>query len=412
MENYTSSHHYSVYLGWTLILMSLALAVTRKWPSAMAHNGLRLPPGPWQLPVIGSLHHLVGQLPHLAMRDLARSHGPVMLLRLGEVPTLVVSSPDAAREVMRTQDLAFATRPLTATMRVLSCGGRDMVFAPYGDHWRQVRKIAVTQLLSERRVRSFRAIREEEVAHMVRGVESAALAGTAAEMRVRLSALVADSTFRAVMGGGCDYKQRDLFLRELDRMVGLATGLNTADLWPSSWLAGRLSNALRRARESHATVFGIIKDVIQEHLERGKQVQSGDDAEGEEDLLDVLLKIHEEGGIDMVAVEAVIFDMFGAGSETSATTLEWALAELIRNPTVMKKATAEVRSAFEAHGTVDEGRLSDLPYMRLVIRETLRAPAPAAAAAAAEKVPGAVQGAGVRRAERHAGDCECLGARP
>nr|BAJ84852.1 predicted protein [Hordeum vulgare subsp. vulgare] len=364
MEDTTSQYCYSVYLGWALVVGSLALAVT--WRKK-ANNGLRLPPGPWQLPVIGSLHLLVRQLPHRAMRDLARRHGPVMLLRLGSVPTLVLSSPDAAREVLKTQDLAFATRRLTATMSALTCGGRDMIFAPYGDYWRQLRKIAVTEVLTAGRVRSFRAIREEEVATMLRAIQSA---GPVVELRAMLSALVADGTFRAVMGNRCGSKQRDLFLHELDRIVRLATGLNTADLWPSSWLAGRLSNALRRAEEIHASVFGIIKDIIHEHLERREEGQGGEDAQ--EDVLDVLLKIHKDGVIDMAAVEGVVFDIFCAGSETSATTLEWLMAELVKNPAAMVKATAEVRRAFEGDGTVDEGRLGELPYMRLVIRETFR----------------------------------------
>uniref|UniRef100_A0ACD5TLK0 Uncharacterized protein n=1 Tax=Avena sativa TaxID=4498 RepID=A0ACD5TLK0_AVESA len=323
-----TSDYYSVYLGWALV--SLALLATFRW-RLTANNGLRLPPGPWQLPVIGSLHHLVGQLPHRALGDLAQRYGQVMLLRLGSVPTLVISSPDAARDVMKTHDLAFASRPLTATMRVVTCGGRDIIFSPYGEYWRQLRKIAVTELLTVRRVRSFRAIREEEVASMLRDVESAAAAGQPVEMRARLSAVVSDTSFRAVMG---------------DR---------------------RLSGSLRRAEKNHAVVYGIIKGVIQEHLDRNKGC--GEEAE---DLLDVLLNIHKDGVVDMVAVEAVIFDLFTAGSETSATALEWVMAELIKNPTAMKKARAEVRQAFEADGTVVEDRLGEVPYLHLVIRETLR----------------------------------------
>jgi hypothetical protein len=118
-------------------------------------------------------------------------------------------------------------------------------------------------------------------------------------MRARLSTVVSDTTFRAVMGDRC--KQRELFLRELDNFVGLATGFNPVDLWPSSWLVRRFSGTLRRAEENHALVYGIIRGVIQDHLDRNKQ------GEEDEDMLDVLLKIHKDGGIDMVAVEAVIF---------------------------------------------------------------------------------------------------------
>uniref|UniRef100_J3MFU9 Uncharacterized protein n=2 Tax=Oryza brachyantha TaxID=4533 RepID=J3MFU9_ORYBR len=93
-----------------------------------------------------------------------------------------------------------------------------------------------------------------------------------------------------------------------------------------------------------------------------------------EDFLDVLLRIHKEDGLEMDAIKFVISDVFGGGSETPKTLLEWTIAELIRNPTVMAKATAEVRRAFAAAGTVSEegGALGELRYLRLVIRESLR----------------------------------------
>uniref|UniRef100_A0A0D9WSG7 Cytochrome P450 n=1 Tax=Leersia perrieri TaxID=77586 RepID=A0A0D9WSG7_9ORYZ len=368
-----------LYLGLALASLLVVLLATRRRSrrSSSAAAALRLPPGPWQLPVIGSLHHVMkGRLPpHQAMRDLARRHGPVMMLRLGEVPTLVVSSRDAAREVMRTHDAAFATRPLSATMRVVSNGGRDIAFAPHGAYWRHLRKVAVVELLSARRVLSFRSIREEEVAAMLRAVASASAASAAAtvDLQAAMSALVSDSTARAVMGDRC--KDRDVFLRAVDRAGELAAGLNTADLWPSSWLAGRLSGAVREAEKCRATLFGVLDGIIQDHLEKTGSGCDGGASTGE-DIIDVLLRIQKEGGLqfplDMDAVKSVVIDVFSGGSETSATTLGWAIAELIRNPKVMAKVTAEVRQAFAASGTVSESALGELRYLHLVIRETLR----------------------------------------
>ncbi|GJN38913.1 hypothetical protein PR202_gb27994 [Eleusine coracana subsp. coracana] len=364
-------HQYTLYLVLALVSLLVVLDKRRRRSAKSHEHEARLPPGPWKLPVIGTLHHLAGQLPHRAMRDLARRHGDVMLLRNGEVETVVVSSREAARAVMKTHDAAFASRPLSATVAAITCGGRDIIFAPYGEHWRQLRKIAITELLSARRVLSFRPVREQEVSAMLKACAAAAARSEPVEMRERLAALVADATARAVLGDRC--KDRDVFLRELDRSIQLVAGFNPADLWPSSWLVRRLSSSVRRAEECRDTVHGILDGIIKEHLER---MDSGAGAGEAEDLLDVLLKIQRDGGLqiplDMVVIKAVIFDIFGAGSETSSTTLEWAISELIRNPKAMRRATAEVRQAFAGHGTVPEHALGKLHYLHLVIRETFR----------------------------------------
>jgi len=297
---------YYVYLGLALISMLLVVAKGSRRGRSPAHGqGLRLPPGPWQVPIIGSLHHIAGRkLPHRALRDLARRYGPVMMLRIGEVPTVVVSSREAAIEVMKTHDLAFASRPQTATGRVITKEGRDIAFAPYGEHWRQLRKVAITELLSVRRVLSYRAIREGEVAAMLRDLAGAAAASRPVEMRARLAALVSDTTLRAVVGGR--WEERDAFLRELSRASVLVAGFNLADLWPSSWLAGRLSGVVPRAQVCIDRIYGLLDGVIDEHR---RKARNAGDAAGPEDLIHVLLRLQKDGELplDMDVIKAVIF---------------------------------------------------------------------------------------------------------
>jgi hypothetical protein len=124
---------------------------------------VRHPPGPWKLPVIGSMHHLVNVLPHRALRDLAGVHGPLMMLQLGETPLVVASSREMARQVLKTHDANFATRPKLLSGEIVLYRWADILFSPSGEYWRKLRQLCAAEVLSPKRVLTFRHIREQEV---------------------------------------------------------------------------------------------------------------------------------------------------------------------------------------------------------------------------------------------------------
>ncbi|XP_037488637.1 zealexin A1 synthase-like [Triticum dicoccoides] len=367
----------AIYLVLALVFPFLLLKLIRKRSGGA---GQKLPPGPWRLPVIGSLHHLAGKpLVHRAFADIARRLGdaPLVYLKLGEVPVVVASSAEAAREVMKTQDVTFATRSWSPTTKILMSDGVGVAFAPYGAHWRQLRKICIMELLSARRVQSFRRVREEEAGRLVAAIAAGAGNGEPVNISERLAVLIADMTVRAMIGDR--FSRREEFLEVLQQGVRILSGFNLGDLFPSSRLVGFVSGSARQAWENHTKGFELIECAIKQHEEvkAAAAASNGDREEGEqEDLLDVLLRIQKEGGHDVPftvgAIKCLLVDLFSAGSETSATTLIWAMSELMRNPTTMAKAQAEVRNNLQGKPSVTEDDLADLKYMRLVIKETLR----------------------------------------
>uniref|UniRef100_A0A0E0HU05 Cytochrome P450 n=1 Tax=Oryza nivara TaxID=4536 RepID=A0A0E0HU05_ORYNI len=361
----------AAFLVYVLVLVPLAVVPFVYFNRVARRRGgdVRLPPSPWGLPVIGHLHHLVGALPHVAMRDLARRHGPLMLLRLGELPVVVASSAEAAREVMKTRDLDFATRPMSRMARlVFPEGGEGIIFAPYGDRWRELRKICTVELLSARRVQSFRPVREEEAGRLLRAV-AAASPGQAVNLSELLSAHAADSSVRAIMGDR--FRDRDAFLAMLERGLKLFAKPALPDLYPSSRLAMLLSRMPRRMKQHHRDMVAFLDAIIQEHQENRSAA-----ADDDNDLLDVLLRIQREGDLQFPlsseSIKATIGDMLVGGSETAATTLHWIMAELVRNPKVMQKAQDEVRRELIGHRKVTEDTLCRLNYMHMVIKEALR----------------------------------------
>lgn len=360
----------SSYLCLVLVLaLSLVLLVKHK------KRSVRLPPGPWQLPIIGSLHHLASNpLIHRALADIARRlDAPLMSLKLGEIPVVVASSPEAAREFMKTHDVTFATRPWSPTVKIMMADGMGMVWAPYGDLWRQLRKICVLELLSTRRVQSFRHVREDEVGRFLASV-AAVSPGEPVNLSARIAVLIADSSLRSIIGDR--FEKREEFLENLTEGLKLVSGFNLGDLFPSLPFVGSITGSTRLALKNHRKSFQFIDHAIRQCEERRTLSEANGAVQEDEDLVDVLLRIHKEGGLQVPLtignIKELIVELFAAGSETSANTLLWAMSELMRNPRVMLKAQSELRSHLNGKANITEEDLVELKFLRLVIKETLR----------------------------------------
>lgn len=159
---------------WKTSLLLLIISVSIFIKHLMKNTATNLPPGPPKLPIIGNLHQLIriNTVPHRRLAELAKLYGPIIHLRLGEVPTLVISSADLAAEVMKTHDAVFCSRPLLMVAKELFYGASDIGLAPYGEYWRQARKISVLELFTAKRVQSFRSIREEEAVELMNDLRS------------------------------------------------------------------------------------------------------------------------------------------------------------------------------------------------------------------------------------------------
>ncbi|CAL5390295.1 unnamed protein product [Camellia sinensis] len=294
-----------------------------------------------------------------------------MHLQLGEMSTIVVSSPEIAREVLKTHDIVFAQRPYSFASRILSYDSQNIVFSPHGDYWRQMRKICIMELLSAKRVQSFRAIREDEVLNLVKSISLNKTSPI--NLTKKIFSLTYGVTARAAFGGKS--KGQEAFVSIVEEVGDLTGGFTIVDMYPSVKLFQVISGMRRTLEKMHKRIDQILENILNEHRERKRMTESGK-GEAEEDLVDVLLRIQKHGDLEFPLtdnnIKAVILDIFSAGSETSSTIVDWAMSEMLKNPEVMKRAQAEVRSVFDKKGNVDETRLHDLKYLNSVIKETLR----------------------------------------
>ncbi|GLT40257.1 hypothetical protein SLA2020_144060 [Shorea laevis] len=364
----------SLVLAGLLLLFSLPLYLKLKRGSR-----LNLPPSPPKLPIIGNLHQL-GKLPHRSLLALSRKYGPLMLLQLGQSPTLVVSSAEMAREIMKNHDIVFSSRPSSVAAEILFYGRTDVGLTPYGEYWRQLRKICVLNLLSIKRVQSFRFVREEEVTVLIDKLRSASLERSSVNLSQMISVVANNIITRCVFSRRADEEDgRISELTMLSRQVmSLMLTPGFGDVSPLLGWLDYLTGFVARLRETSGVLNVFFDRVIEERTQCGNNDGSDPDRL---DLLQILLQLQKGGTLNMDLTEenikGILMDVFLAGTDTTWATTEWVMAELVKNPSIMKKAQEEVRNVAGEKSKLDENDINQMSYLKCVIKEGLRLHAPA-----------------------------------
>lgn len=277
----------SVSILFLCLISFLVLFSSRRWRSTK-----RRPPGPWGLPFIGSIHH---SEPQAALRDLANKYGPVMYLRLGEVDNVVISSPAAAQEVLQAKDLNFASRPSLLVTEIIAYNNADIGFAPYGPYWRMLRKICTLELLSARKVRQFAPIRDVETMSLIRKIGDAA--GEPVNLSKLLMSCTNSITSMATFGHRCSDERKEQFLSSMAVIHEHGSGFCISDLFPSLWFVDTVLGTRRRVQRAQQQVDELLHNIITESEARRNE-RKVIQAPEETDILSVMLRIRDEGGLE------------------------------------------------------------------------------------------------------------------
>ncbi|KAH7528351.1 hypothetical protein FEM48_Zijuj05G0063400 [Ziziphus jujuba var. spinosa] len=254
------------------------------------------PPSPPAFPILGNLHQLSGSYPHRKLQKLAHQYGPLMLLHFGSRPVLIVSSSDSAREIMKTHDTNFLNRPKSYIDVRLRYHGKDVTTARYGESWRQMKSLCTLQLLSNKRVRSFRTIREEEVALFVESIiKRQSLAVNLSEMFAFLSN---DVICRVAFGKKYSRDETgNMVNKVLSQLKKLLGGFYVGDYIP--WLAWIhcLSGVDAQVEKLNDEFNKFLDGVVEEHgnnfnIKEKKLYEDGD--QDNKDFVDVLLELQRD----------------------------------------------------------------------------------------------------------------------
>lgn len=286
----------SIFLLVPILFFTTLIIFRRSKPPS-----LNLPPGPPPLPIIGNMHQ-VGVLSHTSLWSLSKTYGPLMHLRLGSIPTLVVSSAELAKEVMKYQDLNFCSRPPFVSQKRLSYNFMDIAFVPYGEYWREMRKVSIVELFNTKRIQSFGFIREEEVAKMVQLITESCSSSKPVNLSDMLLTLTSNIICRAAFGKcyiGGRAEKSDFHRISLETQA-LFVAFFVVDFIPWLGWIDNLTGQRARLEKNFFDLDAFYDQVIDEHLDPMRPKLN------HEDFVDVMIRVQKDLNLTRDHIKGVL----------------------------------------------------------------------------------------------------------
>lgn len=330
----------------------------------------KLPPGPNPIPVLGNLLNLDNK-PHKSLARLAKIHGPVMTLKLGSVTTIVISSPIAAKQVLQKHDISFSSRTIPDAIRAHNHHELGMPWIPVSPLWRSLRKICNSHMFASQSLVARQNIRSLKIRQLLSFVRESCDNGVAIDIGKAAFSTTLNMLSNAIFSvdmidpsSGSANEFKELVWNMMEEM-GKS---NLADYFPALKVIDPQGRR-RRLTGYAGKMFGVFDELIKTRVLARKTLGSVET----EDLLDTLLGIEENNReIHRRDIEHLFLDLFVAGTDTTSNTLEWAMAELLHNPTILSKAREEMDQIIGKGHPVEEVHLTRLPYLHAIIKETFR----------------------------------------
>ncbi|KAH9686490.1 cytochrome P450 98A3 [Citrus sinensis] len=321
---------------------------------------LKLPPGPRPWPVVGNLYHLK-PVRYRLFAEWAQTYGPIMSVWFGSTLNVVISSSELAKQVLKENDQQLSNRRRSRAALRLSRNGKDLIWADYGPHYVKVRKVSTLELLSSKKLEALRPIREDEVTAMVESI-----------FRDCTNPVSFNNITRLVLGKrfmspeGVLNEQGIEFKDILGNGVKLGAPVTLAEYTP--WLRWMFPLEEEKYVKHNERRDKLTKTIMAEHtLAR----QKGGGA-AKPHFVDALLNLQEEYELSDDTIIGLLWNMIIAGMDTTTITVEWAMAELIKNPRVQQKAQEELDQVVGPNRVMTEADFQNLHYLQCVVKESMR----------------------------------------
>ncbi|XP_021856512.2 cytochrome P450 76AD1-like [Spinacia oleracea] len=354
---------------YTALLLLLPLVFTILFLTKLFTKS-KLPPGPKPWPIIGNIH-MLGDKPHQAVAELSKTYGPIMSLKLGSNTTIVISSPEVAKEMFLNHDMTVSSRTVPHAGRASNHDKFSMVWLPVCPKWRDLRKVATIQLFTNQRLDTSQDVRHKKVKELVEYVQQCSQKGLPVDIGkaafTTVLNLLSNTFFSMDMASHTSSKSQE-FKDLVWNLLEIGARPNLSDFFPLVKNLD-LQGVLKITRVYMNKLMKIFDDIIDERLK--------DQTEVKYDVLDTLLKLVENNELSLDDVKHLLVDLFIAGTDTTSSTLEWTMTEILRNPETNIKAQIEVDKVLGKDESMQESDITKLPYIQAIVKETLRVHPPA-----------------------------------
>ncbi|KAK6125312.1 hypothetical protein DH2020_040945 [Rehmannia glutinosa] len=357
-------------LSFTIAILILYKILSNSQNKFKSSNKNLPPSPPGGLPIIGHVH-LFKNLLHRTLHDFSHKAGPIFTLRFGSRPVVVVSSSTLVEECFNKNDLVLANRPVASVDRKsLGFSPTTVIGAPYGDHWRNLRKLCDLEVFGTTRLASFLSIRVDERDRMISSLYKISSVGFA---KVDVESKIVELTFNNIMrmvagkryyGEEAEDDEEAKRFRDLTKeALELTSASNPGEIFPILRFIG--VNGLEKKLAVHSRKTDeFMRGLLDEHR-RGKRQNT---------MVDRLLALQEtkpEYYTDEV-ITGLIVALIIAGTDASVVATEWVMTLLLNHPEIMDKARQEIDTHVGHDRMVEEQDLPKLRYLHFIILETLR----------------------------------------
>ncbi|KAL1369022.1 cytochrome P450 76T24-like [Arachis hypogaea] len=337
----------------------------------------KLPPGPKPLPIIGNILEL-GTEPHQSLTKLSQTYGPIMTLKLGNITTIVISSPQLAKEVLHKNDLISSYRTVPDTLHALDHNLYSVGWMQPSNEWRILRKICATKVFSSQQLDSTQVLRQRKVQELMDFVKKRSEKGEALDIGevafITVLNFISNTFFSMDLGDYNSSKSQE-WKKNFCSITEEAGKPNIVDFFPIFRLLDP-QGARARMTKYLRELIDFFDGLVEERLKlRGLEIESKTCKDVLDSVLEVMLE--ENSQVTRLHVLHLFLVLLVAGVDTTSITIEWAMAELLRNPEKLEKVRNELQHVLGKNEQLEEKHISKLPFLKAVVKETFRLHPPA-----------------------------------